>query len=384
MSLTEEIYQELWDGLEKGRDLQPVIAKYSSSKGPLYNAIGRLFTEVGAKLNTLREERSRLQSDLDQTGLMLDSLNHQIEEAKTNNASLEERENVLSGQVETLEVKLAEKGELVKQLVELGKIGFNSENLEQLKEVLREIGSKHALKGKEVVNKLFNDLKYFDAILGAEAYLKGLQTQIETKKLEVENWEAKEEALRLKNDDLKEDLAAVHALRSRGFKVGQITTWNKILNRFETPEQFEQYLTQYVDVNNLLNTGKEESEKYGLKLENMQSQVEALEKNKARIEGEIKAFKTAGLEEIKATSSDIAKQRMMLAKDVVQEIRSVGQEVRAELKDYLIRFENSIQKAFEAGRECERTSQKLQNYDGVRNVLESHAEASEDGKDVPK
>jgi chromosome segregation ATPase len=384
MSLTEEIYQELWDVLEKGGDLQQVIAKYSSSKGPLYNAIGRFFTEVGPKLNTLKEEMIRVQSDLDQTRLMLDSLNQQIEEAKSNNASLEERGKVLIGQNEALEIKIADKSELVKQLVELGKLGFSSENLDQLCEVLREIAAKHNLKRTEVISKFFDDLKHFDVILGAEAYLNGLQTQIETKKLEAENWQAKEEALRRKYDNLKEAIAAIHALRSRGIKVGQISTWHKILTQFATPEQFEQSLTQYGDMRRLLNVTAEEIEKCDLRLTNMQSHVKTLEKDRARIEGEIDALKTAALEEIKATNNDIEKQRKTLAKDVIQEIRSVGEEARAEIKDYVIRFENSFQKAFEAGRECERTNQKLQKYEGVRNVLESHAAASEGGKDVPK
>ena len=38
MSLTDEIYLELLDGLEKGLDWQRFLAKYSTSKGPLYNA----------------------------------------------------------------------------------------------------------------------------------------------------------------------------------------------------------------------------------------------------------------------------------------------------------------------------------------------------------
>ncbi len=52
MSFTEDIYRELSDGLGKDLDWQQFLVKHSSSKGPLYNAIGRFFTEVGLKMRT--------------------------------------------------------------------------------------------------------------------------------------------------------------------------------------------------------------------------------------------------------------------------------------------------------------------------------------------
>ena len=57
MSLTDEIYRELWEGLGKGLDWQQFLDKYGTSKGPLYNAIGRFFNEVGTKIAALNEER---------------------------------------------------------------------------------------------------------------------------------------------------------------------------------------------------------------------------------------------------------------------------------------------------------------------------------------
>ena len=58
MSHTEEIYRELLDGLKKGLDWQQFLTKHSSSKGPLYNAIGQFLTEVGTKIEDLNEEWS--------------------------------------------------------------------------------------------------------------------------------------------------------------------------------------------------------------------------------------------------------------------------------------------------------------------------------------
>ncbi len=380
MSLTDEIYLELLDGLEKGLDWQQITAKYGVSKGPLYNALGRVLAQTQARITALNEEEKRVQEKLDEAELTLDSFDRKIKEAGSNCASLEERGNVLDEQVEALEAKLAEKSELAKHLLELERLGFDSEKLEQLQEALREIGAKHGLRGKEAVSKFFEDLKDYGAVLGAELQLKGLQTQIETKKLEAENWQAKEEALRRKHDDLKEAVGAVHALRTRGIKASQIITWSKILSRFQTVEQFDQSLAQYGDMTKLLEARKEETQSYELRSAKAQGQVEALEKERAKIEGAIDALKVAGVRELKAMTEEATKQLKTVAAREIRETQAVGQEVRREFNNYFTQLDSLTKRAFEIGQEFERIKEELQKYEGVKEALESHALESEAGK----
>jgi chromosome segregation ATPase len=384
MSLTDEIYRELCDGLEKGLDWQQFLAKHSASKGPLYNAIGRFFTEVGTKIAALKEEKNRVQNELKQASLTMDSLDQKIKEVESNIASLEDRENGLNGQVETLEAKLAEKSELVKHLAELEKLGFDSKRLMQLQEALKEIGMKHGLRGQQTVDKFFDDLRDYESVLGAELQLKGFQTQIETKKLEAENWKAKEEALKRKHDDLKGAIEAVHALRTRGIKASQIIAWHRVLSRFQTVEEFDQGLAQYGDMTNLLKAKKEETESYELRLVEAQSQVETLEKDRAKLEGAIDALRVAGVKELKAMSGEATKQLKVIAASEIRETQAVGQEVRSEFSNFFAQLDALVRKVFEIGQEFERTRQKLQKYEGVKAALESHAAASEADNEVPE
>jgi len=380
MSLTDEIYHELWEGVEKGTDWQQILAKYSTSKGPLYNALGRFFREVGEKIAALNEEMSRVQNELTQAGLRLDSLNPKIKEAEAAIASLDERRNILNEQVGTLEAKLAEKTQLAKHLSELEKLGFDTERLKQLREALGEIGIRLGLKGKEAVGNFFDDLKDYESVLGAELQLKGLQTRIENKKLEAENWQAKEEALRRKHDDLKEALAAVHSLRTRGIKTGQIVTWHKILSRFQTVEEFEQSLAQYGDITKLLNARREETENCELSLTKTRSEVETLEKERTKLKGAIDALKVSWMKELKVMTGEASKQIKTLVDMEVSAIRTVGQEFRLESNDFITRLQTSGQKIFEMGQEYERMRQKLEKYEGVKDALESHLDASEGEK----
>ncbi len=377
MSLTDDIYHELLDGLENNLVWQQFTARHSASKGPLYNAIGRFFTEKGPEIVALNEKRNWVQSELEQAELKLDSLDRQKKETESSIASLEDRENLLNEKVENLEAELSKKSELVKHLEGLEKLGFNVERLNLLRDALRQTGEKHGLNIKDTVSKFFGYLKDYDLVLEAEVQLKGLQTQIETKKLEAENWRAKEETIRRKHDDLTDAIDTVHTLGKRGIKAGQIIGWHKVLTRFQEVEQFAESLAQYGDMTNLLKAKREEVENYELILAKAQGQVEALEKEKVKIEGAIEAIKTAGIEELKVMTEEAKKQLETLATTEINEIRELGQEVRAELTDDLSRIDTLNQKVFEIGQEFERKRQELQTYEGIKEILESHVAASE-------
>lgn len=375
-TLTDEIYTELVDGLKTGLDWTQFLAKHGASKGPLYNAIGRFFNDMEPKTRALNE----VQGKLDAAGLKLDQLDQRIKEAENSLAPLEDRKNALSEQIETLETKLAEKNELLEHAGELGKLGFDIERLGQLREALTEIGAKHGLKAKEAVSKFFKDLKDYEAVLGAETLLQGLQTQIETKKLEAKNWQAKEEALRRKHDDLKAVIEAVGALRAKNIKVSEIIAWHQVLNHFETVEQFNVSLAQYADIMKLLKARKEETEACELRLTQAKSEVETLEKEKVKIKAAIDTLKVAGIKEIKAITEATEKQLKAVAAKEIGETRAVGQEVRKEFCALFAQLDQLLEKVFQLGQKWEGIEQELKKYEGVKEALESHAVASEVAK----
>jgi chromosome segregation ATPase len=307
-------------------------------------------------------------------------LDQRIKEAESKVAPLEERKSVLNQQIETLEMKLAEKSELLKHVGDLEKSGFDIERLRQLQEALTEIGAKQGLKGKEAVSKFFDDLKDYEAILEADLRLKRFQTQIDTKKLEAENWQAREEALRRKHDDLKETIGAIYALRARGVKVNQILAWQRILSRFETVEEFDRYQSEYAEVTGILNARKEEAKSYELRLAQLQSQVETLEKQKAKIEAAIDTLKVAGVKELKALTEATEKQVKAMAAGEIKEAQNVAQEIRTQFGAFFTQLDKLAEKAVHLGEELERTKQELQKYQGIKSVLESHAVATETAK----
>ena len=375
-TLTDKIYAELVDGLKTEQDYTHLRAKYDASKGPFYNALGRLYHDMWPKV----QEFNEVQAKLDAAGLELDSLDQKIKEAEGSLAPLEDRRNALNDQVKTLETRLAEKSELAGHLVELGKLGFDIERLKQLREVLSEIGAKSGLTGKEAVAKFFDDLKDFEAVLEAKALLEGLQTQIETKKLQAENWQAKEEALRRKHDDLTEGIGATDALLKRGVKAEQIVSWNGIVSKLGGPEELQDKLGQYKSMSELLNARKEEAEAYRLRLTKAKSQLETLEKEKTKIEAAIDALKVAGLEQVRAMTDEATKQLKAQVAKEVKEIQAVGQSAKSQFDDYLTQLNVLTERAYQLGEKIGQMGMHLEKYEAVRDILESHAVASETAK----
>jgi len=373
MSLTDEIYRELVDGLRTGLDYAHFQAKYRNSKGPFYNAFGRLTRDMEPKVREL----GGVQAKLDAAGLTLDQLYQQIKEAEASLAPLEEEKNALNERIETLEVKLAEKSELIKHAGELGKLGFNSERLRQLRETLTDIGAKSGFKDKEAVSKFFTELKDYDAKTGFEREIQRLGTIVDTKKLEATKWQAETDSLSRRHKDLSEAIAAVQSLIKHGVKVEHIVSWNGIVSKLGGSEEIEKELGNYKTIRELLNVRKEETEGYEQRLTKAQSQLETLEKERARIEAAIDALRVAGIKELKAMTEETTRQMKALATTEKNEIRGVGQEVRAELIDYLTRLDTSNQKIFDIGQEFERIRQELQKYESLKDVLGSHAAAPE-------
>jgi len=377
LSLTEQIYAELVDGLKTGSlDWTAFTAKHRASKGPLYNAIGQFIRDMEPKVREL----GVVQAKLDSVGLTLDSLDQRIKEAESSLAPLEEKKNVLTEEIETLETKLAEKRELLEHAGELAKLGFDTERLRQLREALTEIGAKHGLKGKEAVSKFFDDLKDYEAVLEAGALLQGLQTQIETKRLEAENWQAKEEALRRKHDDLTEAIGAMQALLKRGVKAKQIVNWSVIVSKLGGPEELEREFGDYKTIRELLNVRKEEAEACRLRLTKAQSQAEILEKERARIEARIDALKVAGVKQLEAMAEETQKQLKAVAAFEIKQTQDVAREIRSGFATFLTQLDGLSEKAVHLGQELARSEQKLQKYEGVKAALDSHAVAAEEAK----
>jgi len=376
ISLTDEIYQALVDGLKTGLDYTHLLAQYGASKGPFYNALGRFSHDMEPKVRELGE----VQASLDDAGLRLDQLDREISEAdkaiQAKNhglALLEEKENTLKKQTEVLESKLDQKSAPLKRLQELEKLGFGEERLKVLTTTLAQMGTKRGLKRDEAVNTFFAELKDYDAIQGFTQELQRLETIIRTKTLEAEKWQAEADSLSRRHKDLSEAITAVQSLTKHGVKVEQVVSWNSIVTKLGGPEELQDKLGQYKAMSDLLVAREKEIEDSDKKITELSAQIKALNEQKVEIEGAIKSLSSSGVKEITKVSDKAVTGLKSLSDSGVKEIAKVSDKIYAEQNArniaILEQFEALNAKAIEVGRQVGAVQEQTKKDIGARAIL---------------
>ena len=376
ISLTDEIYAELVDGLKTGLGWTQFLAKHGASKGPLYNAVGRFFNDLEPKVRVLNE----VQAQLDQAGLKLNQLNQEISETdkavQTKNhelALLEEKENTLKKQTEVLESKLDQKSAPLKRLQELEKLGFGLEKLKALCATLTEIGTRRGLKRDETVSKFFAELKDYDAKTGFDQEIQRLETIIRTKTLEAEKWQAEADSLSRRHKDLSEAITTAQSLIKQGVKIEQIVAWHGIVSKLGGPEELQDKLGQYKAMSDLLVARKMEIEDSDKKITELSAQIKALNEQKVEIEGAIKSLSSSGVKEIAKVSDKAVTGLKSLSDSGVKEIAKVSDKIYAEQNarniTMLDQFEALNAKAIEVGRQVGAVQEQTKKDIGARAIL---------------
>jgi chromosome segregation ATPase len=417
MTLTEQIYDELMNGLDKGVDWEQFLSKYGTSKGPLYNAVGRVLQDITAQIAALGEERRKTQEELNQGGLRLDSMNQKIKEtesiieAKTHELSeAEEKRSSVEKQAETLETKLDEKNEFINQVGEIEKLGFNIDRLRQLKDALTEIGAKHGLKGKEAVGKFFDDLKDYDDRSRFGVEIQRLETITETKKLEAEKWQAEAERIERQFKQLKEAIDAMQTLLKRGIEPEQIVSWHNSLTGSGGVGELEEGLNRYGSIEKLLVAKKREGKRLDTRVAELngklntlreqkveiegsikalrasaiaeiervaQTGLETLRAQKAEIEGSIKTLKTSALNEMKEVSQTGVDKIGKVAQAGSNSLRQTGETALSELKQALLLVDDVSTRALEVGKVIGQIESKLDKSKETREKTEALVSAVE-------
>jgi hypothetical protein len=305
MSLTDIIYQELMNGLKTGLDYGQICRKYEKSKGPFYNALQRVFADAGKEIDGLSSLLRQRQVSLAEQDTKLKTKAKELKEADIAvQAQREEKQGLgrdigtLKTQVEALGKALDTKVKLRDQLRELQEIGFDEKKLESLRDKLKTIGVKQGFKPTDTINKFFNDLKDYDDMIGFQQELQRLQTVAETKRLEADRWRAEKESLEIQHKELKGAIAVTNSLIKQGVNVGQIVSWNRVLQQVGGVQNLEKAISEYKSIKEVLAIETREVKRLGSKKGELSAETKTLEEHKVEIEGAIKSLSELGAKEL--------------------------------------------------------------------------------------
>jgi hypothetical protein len=303
-------------------------------------------------------------------------------------ARMEKNRETLQKRVEQLENAITERGEVLKRLRELEKLGFCKERLETLHTSLLDIGSKHGFKPEEVADTFFTELKHYDSAVTLGEEVERLGAVAEVKRAEAEQWSVKVEACEAKHKELKETISTIQSLSKRGVEPKQIVSWNSILNRVGGVEELEKCLDGYRSFQGLIAAKEKEQEQLDAKLVEDRAAVKTMTEQRAELEASIKALRVSAIQEIekvsqagiervsgvaqvgydsieqtgRTASAELKEARGLIDEVVASSINSIGQvseAALAQLKEALSIVDQLCARALEVGSIVEQTGDKL-------------------------
>jgi len=265
-------------------------AKALGSPEDVLNAVGKYrgITELDGQLKATQDRLADEES----------KVKERIEEGERTISEVEERERSARDRLSQFDEEVNAKARLLSKADELEKLGFDAARIGDLCTAVTGISAKDGLGRKEALGKFFDQLKEYDAALGFEAEVKRWKSIAATKKLEGERVKAQLDGLEIRYKERKEAVAAIESLLRQGIKPDQISTWNRILGKFEGHEQFDQELERYRGVEELLKAREKEIERRELKVAELDARARALRQELTEIEGSIKALSQSGVKEI--------------------------------------------------------------------------------------
>ena len=336
-SLADKIHGELVEGLKTG-DLDWIhfLAKYGSSKGVLYDVIGRFFRDMEPEVRALKETQAKLgeaKLQLKSSGQKIREAQKRVKEKGQDVAKVEKKKDTLQKRLQQLDSAIAQKAEVLNRLQELEKLGFSEERLEALHSNLLDIGSKQGSRPEEVADAFFTELKLYDSVvtLGQEAERLGAVT--EAKRAEAVQWSVKAEASEAKHKELQEAVSAVQSLGKQGVKPKQVVSWNSILTRAGGVEELEKGLDDYKSVQGLMAAKEKEQEQLDTRLVEQRAAVRTLTEQRAEVEASIKALRVSAVQEIEKVGRAGIERIDEAAQAGCGSIEQVGRTASTELKE---------------------------------------------------
>lgn len=260
---------------------------------------------------------------------------NEIEGRRQDIEALEQEEHTAKARIHELNSELDRMASLLSQAQELERMGFDSQKLQHLHDVIEEIGAKRGQKPAEAIARFFGDLDDYDTKTGFEREIQRLETIAETKRLEAEKWQAQADNLSEQYRELAEVIAAAQSLTKHGVKAEQIVSWNVIVGKVGGPAELQDELGQYKSMSELLTAKTKKIEGCDKRERELSAEIQALREQKGEIEGAIKSLSATGVKEINKLSDKVMATLESLSNNAGQEITKVGDKAITGLKSLL-------------------------------------------------
>ena len=320
-SLTEQIYLELMEGVEKGLDWDEVLAKFGKSKGPLYNAFSRTLPQLMARCEGLfaeisqgEEKRKELDKDIAQRGERKRELDQALGDAETRLKKLNQDEAEAKERLSGYEREIQDKEALASSLSRLEELGFSSERLEELGKKVGEIGTSHRFAPNEAMSKFFDELKLWDEKLGLEADGQRLTSRKNQMEKELQEMEKRYQGK-------KAAVEALEELEEHGVGMRRILLWNQIVRSAGVNiGELKRAIERWNGLTEANRVEEERKKKLNEETARARASLQELDSRKAEIEGVIRATMEEGVKAVRKAGEKAKEETTKITRGIKEEI----------------------------------------------------------------
>jgi len=161
MTLRETITEELLNAVEHPEQLENISRTYSRSKGPYYAALLDATNQLQEQLDELLEEIS---DAIEQKRVLEQQVTTQHEKRD----GLAQEVQVVEERLNEGNARLAESQDTLDRAVELERMGFGTEELTRLYEILAQLAANQGAVPEEAVAEFFRTIQRYERIVSLD------------------------------------------------------------------------------------------------------------------------------------------------------------------------------------------------------------------------
>lgn len=311
MTLRETITEGLLNYVDNPDGLDEVFRKYSKSKGPFYLGLADATSELIDRYETLAHENGDLDTHKN-------DLSDQVAALDDQEAELQESVQMLGNEVQTAEQRLREAQSSLDHLDSLARSGFGGHELARLSDLLAQVSAEQGGAPEEGVLQFFQTVERFESIISFDLEATRAETKAAQSKAESERWGAEVEAKEVQSKTRIAVIDLVGDLLKRGVKGDDFITWSSIIDTAGvTVGDLAGSLEAYSNIQSLSDDLRARSEVLQAEVLGLESQVDALRKERYVSHEAIVAVKDKALKEVKAAERQAKKYVDSLVRDAV-------------------------------------------------------------------
>lgn len=222
MTLTERIAQELLDAANQPDQLDAVVARYSRSKGPLYNALARATETLKGQLPALSQKIKVAEDNHHKRQKQVEALDQEV-------AALRQQNGALAKQLADTETKLARSRGTLDQVARLQKQGFGPGELSRLHAILSQIAASQGAKPEDGVSQFFETVSRYERIVSLDLEANAAGVRAKQAKADAKRWEAEAKNAETQSKARREAIQATERLLDGGVKPEDLLQWDAVL-----------------------------------------------------------------------------------------------------------------------------------------------------------